>query len=322
MTLAEKAGSPGPSQGPPRQMKNFVLDTNVLLHDPRAIFQFADNTVVIPIYVLEEIDQFKKELSERGRNAREVARLLDELPRRAARACPRACRCRSAGGCGSRSATRALPTDAARESQIADNLILGSRSRCATPTRTSRRSSSPRTSTCASAPTRSGCTPRTTRPSGSTSRSSTRATRAAGRRRRRRHASTPQGTLAARPRPTLHANQYLLLRDRDNPSHTALGRYDGAAQEAGAAAQAARGRLGHPPAQQGAALRARPAAQRRHQAGHAGRQGRHRQDLLAHRRRPAEGASRRASTRSCSSRGRSSRSAATSATCPATSRRS
>jgi len=38
--------------------KNFVLDTNVLLHDPRALHAFADNTVVIPIYVLEEIDTF------------------------------------------------------------------------------------------------------------------------------------------------------------------------------------------------------------------------------------------------------------------------
>src|SRR5258707_4767673 len=59
--------------------KNFVLDTNVLLHDPPAMFHFADNTVIIPIYVLEEIDHFKKELSERGRNAREVARRLDEF---------------------------------------------------------------------------------------------------------------------------------------------------------------------------------------------------------------------------------------------------
>src|SRR5438105_71205 len=59
--------------------KNFILDTNVLLHDPRAMFHFADNNVVIPIYVLEEIDQFKKELSERGRNAREVARTLDHF---------------------------------------------------------------------------------------------------------------------------------------------------------------------------------------------------------------------------------------------------
>lgn len=59
--------------------KTFVLDTNVLLHDPHAMFQFADNIVVIPIVVLEEIDQFKKELSDRGRSAREVCRKLDDL---------------------------------------------------------------------------------------------------------------------------------------------------------------------------------------------------------------------------------------------------
>ncbi|HRI54763.1 MAG TPA: PhoH family protein [Pseudomonadota bacterium] len=59
--------------------KYFVLDTNVLLHDPLAMFQFADNIVIIPIIVLEEIDQFKKELSDRGRSAREVSRRLDEL---------------------------------------------------------------------------------------------------------------------------------------------------------------------------------------------------------------------------------------------------
>ncbi len=57
--------------------KNYVLDTNVLLHDPTAIFAFDDNRVIIPIYVIEEIDNFKKDLSELGRNAREVARLLD-----------------------------------------------------------------------------------------------------------------------------------------------------------------------------------------------------------------------------------------------------
>ena len=57
--------------------KNFVLDTNVLLHDPRSIYSFGDNTVVIPIYVIEELDQFKKDMSELGRNARQVARYLD-----------------------------------------------------------------------------------------------------------------------------------------------------------------------------------------------------------------------------------------------------
>ncbi len=59
--------------------KNYVLDTNILLHDPHAIFKFEDNTVVLPIHVLEEVDTFKKESTERGRNARMVARLLDEL---------------------------------------------------------------------------------------------------------------------------------------------------------------------------------------------------------------------------------------------------
>lgn len=59
--------------------KTFVLDTNVLLHDPRAMFSFDDNNVVIPIYVVEEIDNFKKELSELGQNARQVSRYLDDL---------------------------------------------------------------------------------------------------------------------------------------------------------------------------------------------------------------------------------------------------
>jgi PhoH-like ATPase len=65
-----------PSKG---QKKTFVLDTNVLLHDPRAMFSFEDNDVVIPIYVIEEIDAFKKDQSELGRNARQVSRYLDQL---------------------------------------------------------------------------------------------------------------------------------------------------------------------------------------------------------------------------------------------------
>jgi PhoH-like ATPase len=59
-------------------VKNYVLDTNVLLHDARAFYAFADNSVIIPIYVIEEIDTFKKDQSELGRNARHVARLLDQ----------------------------------------------------------------------------------------------------------------------------------------------------------------------------------------------------------------------------------------------------
>jgi PhoH-like ATPase len=59
--------------------KNFILDTNVLLHDPTSIFGFGDNNVVVPIYVIEEIDKFKRDLSSLGRNARQVARYLDEF---------------------------------------------------------------------------------------------------------------------------------------------------------------------------------------------------------------------------------------------------
>jgi PhoH-like ATPase len=57
--------------------KNYVLDTNVLLHDPHAITKFEDNDLILPIYVLEEIDTFKRDPAERGRNARTVSRLLD-----------------------------------------------------------------------------------------------------------------------------------------------------------------------------------------------------------------------------------------------------
>ncbi len=60
-------------------MKNYVLDTNVLLHDPQAIFKFSDNNVIIPLTVIEEIDRFKKEQSETGRNARQISRMIDEF---------------------------------------------------------------------------------------------------------------------------------------------------------------------------------------------------------------------------------------------------
>ncbi|HQP38391.1 MAG TPA: PIN domain-containing protein, partial [Polyangiaceae bacterium] len=59
--------------------KNYVLDTNVLLHDPQSIFRFEDNDVIIPIFTIEEVDQFKREGTERGRNARTISRLLDGL---------------------------------------------------------------------------------------------------------------------------------------------------------------------------------------------------------------------------------------------------
>ncbi len=59
--------------------KNYILDTNVLLHDPNAVLHFEDNAVILPIGVIQEIDHFKRDLSELGRNARHVSRTLDEL---------------------------------------------------------------------------------------------------------------------------------------------------------------------------------------------------------------------------------------------------
>ncbi|MDR2708873.1 MAG: PhoH family protein [Elusimicrobiota bacterium] len=61
------------------KIKTFVLDTNVLLHDPDALFSFTDNKVVIAMTVVEELDSFKRSNDETGRNARMVIRSLDEL---------------------------------------------------------------------------------------------------------------------------------------------------------------------------------------------------------------------------------------------------
>src|SRR5689334_19932064 len=60
-------------------IKHFVLDTNVLLHNPNALYLFKDNEVVIPFDVVEELDKFKTNNDELGRNARTVIRHLDSL---------------------------------------------------------------------------------------------------------------------------------------------------------------------------------------------------------------------------------------------------
>ena len=60
-------------------MKNYILDTNVLLHDPNSLLSFVDNHVLIPIEVIEEIDRFKRESTDLGQNARSVSRMLDSL---------------------------------------------------------------------------------------------------------------------------------------------------------------------------------------------------------------------------------------------------
>jgi PhoH-like ATPase len=59
--------------------KTFVLDTNVLLYDAQSIFRFSKNDVYIPFVVIEELDRFKRDPNENGRNARQFSRIVDEL---------------------------------------------------------------------------------------------------------------------------------------------------------------------------------------------------------------------------------------------------
>src|SRR5256885_11329183 len=67
------------SKAQSKAVKNYILDTNVLLHDPNSLHNFKGNCVLIPIEVIEEIDRFKRESSELGQNARTVSRSLDAL---------------------------------------------------------------------------------------------------------------------------------------------------------------------------------------------------------------------------------------------------
>jgi PhoH-like ATPase len=57
----------------------YVLDTNILIHDPHSIYRFQEHQVIIPIWVIEEVDRFKRDVTEVGRNAREASRELDKL---------------------------------------------------------------------------------------------------------------------------------------------------------------------------------------------------------------------------------------------------
>lgn len=59
--------------------KVFVLDTNVILFDPMAIFRFSKHDVVVPLVVVEEVDRFKRDQNENGRNARHFSRIVDDL---------------------------------------------------------------------------------------------------------------------------------------------------------------------------------------------------------------------------------------------------
>ncbi|HSP00430.1 MAG TPA: PIN domain-containing protein, partial [Thioalkalivibrio sp.] len=62
-----------------RGKRLFVLDTNVLMHDPTALFRFQEHDIYLPMVVLEELDKGKKGVSEVARNVRQVSRFVDEL---------------------------------------------------------------------------------------------------------------------------------------------------------------------------------------------------------------------------------------------------
>src|SRR5476651_1422115 len=80
MENVREASASNPRLRVSAKVKTFVLDTNVLLHDPQSIFKFQDNNLAIPVEVLEELDGIKGEQStERGRNARRVHRILQGL---------------------------------------------------------------------------------------------------------------------------------------------------------------------------------------------------------------------------------------------------
>jgi Predicted ATPase related to phosphate starvation-inducible protein PhoH len=63
----------------PVRARLYILDTNVLMHDPSALFRFQEHDILLPMVVLEELDQHKKGLSEQARNVRQVSRYLDEM---------------------------------------------------------------------------------------------------------------------------------------------------------------------------------------------------------------------------------------------------
>jgi PhoH-like ATPase len=68
-----------PSRRKPKVKKLFVLDTNVLMHDPTSLFRFDEHDLYLPIATLEELDQHKRGLSDVSRNARQASRFLDEI---------------------------------------------------------------------------------------------------------------------------------------------------------------------------------------------------------------------------------------------------
>jgi len=79
--VSRKSASPrrSPAESPSAATKLFVLDTNVLMHDPTSLFRFEEHDVFLPIMTLEELDAHKSGISEIARNARQASRFLDEI---------------------------------------------------------------------------------------------------------------------------------------------------------------------------------------------------------------------------------------------------
>jgi PhoH-like ATPase len=65
-------------------IKNFVLDTNVLIHNPRSLYSFAEHNVIVPLVVIEELDKFKTNSDKRGMHARHALKQIDQLAKKGA----------------------------------------------------------------------------------------------------------------------------------------------------------------------------------------------------------------------------------------------
>ena len=61
------------------KVKMFILDTNVMMHDPHSLFRFAEHDVFLPMVTLEELDNHKKGTTDVARNARQTSRFLDQI---------------------------------------------------------------------------------------------------------------------------------------------------------------------------------------------------------------------------------------------------
>ncbi len=79
VAMPKQISQPARAPRKPRVKKLFVLDTNVLMHDPTSLFRFDEHDVYLPIATLEELDAHKRGLSDVSRNARQASRFLDEI---------------------------------------------------------------------------------------------------------------------------------------------------------------------------------------------------------------------------------------------------